>query len=284
MAAYPIERWTIGDVTVTKVVECVQKWPFSALLPDVTPGILAEHPWVDPYVHEDGRLYISFHAFVLESEGRVVMVDTCIGNDKNLDVKVFAHQQSPFLDDLGEAGFGTDTVDTVFCTHLHVDHVGWNTSYVDGRWVPTFPTARHLFHSAEYAYWKDEPQDFGDVWGESIAPVVDAGLVDLVDGDHHITGEVMLEPTPGHTPGHCCVRIESGGQAGIITGDMTHHPIQFSRPDIVSPADWKSEMAEATRREAYRRWGPDTLVLGTHFATPTAGRLVPDGDTWRLEA
>jgi glyoxylase-like metal-dependent hydrolase (beta-lactamase superfamily II) len=227
-------------------------------------------------------MLISFHAFVVESEGRTILVDTCIGNDKDRTVGVFAQLQSNFLADLAEAGVGAGDVDIVFCTHLHVDHVGWNTTLVDGSWTPTFPGARHLFHRTEYEYWRSEPQDIGDVFGDSVAPVMEAGLADLVDDGHRITGEVVLEPTVGHTPGHCSVRIESGGQRAVITGDMTHHPVQFARPDLCSTADWDQARAEATRREAYARWGADTLVLGTHFASPTAGRLEREGDAWRL--
>jgi glyoxylase-like metal-dependent hydrolase (beta-lactamase superfamily II) len=282
MSDYPIDRWRVGDVTVTKVVECVQKWPFEALLPGASEDVVGSLEWLAPYVHHDGRMLISFHAFVVESQGRTILVDTCIGNDKDRTVGVFAQQQSNFLVDLAEAGVGADDVDIVFCTHLHVDHVGWNTSLVDGRWVPTFPQARHLFHRGEYEFWRTEPQNIGDVFGDSVAPVMEAGLADLVDDGHRITDDVVLEPTVGHTPGHCSVRIESGGQRAVITGDMTHHPVQLARPDLCSSADWDEVRAEATRREAFERWGGDTLVLGTHFASPTAGRLEPDGDAWRL--
>jgi glyoxylase-like metal-dependent hydrolase (beta-lactamase superfamily II) len=269
-------------VTVTEVVECEQKWPFEALLPGATDDVIGSLDWLAPYVNDDGRMLISFHAFVVESQGRTILVDTCIGNDKDRTVGVFAGLQSNFLDDLAGAGFTTGDIDIVFCTHLHVDHVGWNTSLVDGAWVPTFPQARHLFHRAEYEYWRSEPQDIGDVFGDSVAPVMDAGLADLVDDGHRITDEVVLEPTFGHTPGHCSVRIESGGERAVITGDMTHHPVQFARPDLCSSADWDQARAEVTRREAFARWGGATLVLGTHFASPTAGRLEPDGDAWRL--
>ena len=282
MSEYPIQRWKVGDATVTKVVECVQKWPFSALLPDVTEEML-DADWLAPFAHDDGRMLLSFHAFVIESRGRTIVVDTCIGNDKERTPHVFDHLQTSFIADLDEAGFTTDDVDTVFCTHLHVDHVGWNTTLVDGRWVPTFPRARYLLDQREIDYLRAEPQGLGDVYGDSVAPVLDAGVVDLVEPDHRLTDEVWLEPTPGHTPGHHSVRVNSGGSDAVITGDMVHHPVQIVRPDICSNADWRPELAAATRNQAYERWGPDMLVIGTHFATPTAGRLERDGDAWRLD-
>jgi glyoxylase-like metal-dependent hydrolase (beta-lactamase superfamily II) len=279
---YPILSWKVGEARITKVVECVQKWPFSALLPEVTEELLATHDWLAPFVHDDGRMLLSFHALVVESQGRTILVDTCIGNDKDRTPHVFDHLQTPFIDDLAAAGFAVGDVDTVFCTHLHVDHVGWNTTLVDGRWVPTFPRARYLLDRSELDYLRQEPQDLGDIYGDSVEPVLDAGMVDFVEADHRLTDEVWLEATPGHTPGHHSVRIRSAGADAVITGDMTHHPVQMARPDICSTADWRPEMAAATRRQAYERWGTDTLVIGTHFAAPTAGRLERDGDAWRL--
>jgi glyoxylase-like metal-dependent hydrolase (beta-lactamase superfamily II) len=279
-------RWQIGDVRITKIPETMLHWPWKALVPGVTPELLAATPWMSPhFVDDDGKLVLSVHALVIESQGRTIIVDTCIGNDKPRPTRAFNGLATPFLDRLAEAGFATDAIDAVFCTHLHVDHVGWNTQLVDGRWVPTFPKARHLFARTEYDHWiaTDETELFGDVMADSVVPIVDAGLADFVDMDHRITDEVWLEPTPGHTPGHCSVHISSGGQDAVITGDMTHSPIQFAHP-LTSAADTDSAQADRTRAEFVARYrDTPTLIIGTHFAGPTAGRLVRDGDTIRFD-
>ncbi len=174
----------------------------------------------------------------------------------------------------------------MLCTHLHVDHVGWNTMKVGDRWVPTFPNARYLMGRTEYEHWsaQDPKEQRDDVFGDSVKPVIDAGLVDMVDSDHQITEEVRLVPTPGHTPGHVSVRIASRGEEAVITGDMMHHPCQMARPDWRSTADSDGEAACKTRLRVLNEYadGP-VLVIGTHFATPTAGHIKRDGKVFRFE-
>jgi glyoxylase-like metal-dependent hydrolase (beta-lactamase superfamily II) len=281
-------RWQVGDVTITKVPEVELHWPWRALLPDVDDALVDRYPWMRPhFVDERGRIILSIHALVVESAGRRILVDTCVGNDKPRPTRSFNGLQTDFLGELERAGFPPSSIDTVVCTHLHVDHVGWNTRLEDGRWVPTFPNARHLFGKVEFEYWKDNEDValFGEVMADSVLPIHEAGLADLVDSDHRITGEVRLEPTPGHTPGHHSVVIDSGGARAVITGDMTHSPIQFARPDLHCVADTDADQGVATRRAFVARYGgTPTLVIGTHFAGPTAGRLVDDGDGgWRFE-
>jgi glyoxylase-like metal-dependent hydrolase (beta-lactamase superfamily II) len=283
-----VQQWKIGDVVVTKVVEVELAGPATWILPDATPENLLRVPWCRPhFVGDDGASVMSVHALLVESRSQRIVVDTCIGNDKNLPAVKGWHRKTggTFLADFAAAGFPADSVDTVLCTHLHVDHVGWNTFKRDGRWLPTFPNARYLFGREEYAHWeKADDKRFGDVIAESVAPVVEAGLVDLVETDHAVTDEVCLEPTPGHTPGHVSVHIESRGETAVITGDMTHHPAQFAHPEWRSSADWDGAMGEATRRAFCERYADQpVLVIGTHFATPTAGHLVRDGDAWRLD-
>ncbi|MBM3683807.1 MAG: MBL fold metallo-hydrolase [Actinobacteria bacterium] len=281
-----VQQWQIGDVRVTKVVETVVAWRFSILLPDCTPELVDSVPWMRPhFVDDDGKMLLSIHTLVVESQGRRILVDTCIGNDKARPSRSFNMLQTDFLTRLGAAGFPPETIDVVTCTHLHVDHVGWNTRLDDGVWVPTFPNARHLFNRAEYEYWHANPDEEmnGTVIADSVEPVVDAGLVDLVDEDHRITDEVWLEPTPGHTPGHVCVRISSAGQDAIITGDMIHSPIQV-RYNLSCGVDTDRDLGDRTRAAFVERYGDSgTLVIGTHFATPTAGHIVRDGANWKFE-
>ena len=277
--------WTVGDVRVTSIIELDQHWKFAWLLPDVTPELVASIDWLQPhFVDEKGKMVLRIQALVVESSGETIVVDTCVGNDKERPTPLFDKLQTTFLDDFEAAGFARESIDQVVCTHLHVDHVGWNTMSVDGTWVPTFPNARHLFGRIEYDHWRqtDETSTYGDVMADSVQPIVDAGLADLVESTHQLTPEVRLEPTPGHTPGHQGIRIDSRGEGAVITGDMIHHPIQFPRPDVPSSADTDSAAAIATRRQAFERWAnDDLLVIGTHFAGPGAGRLSPDGDGWR---
>jgi glyoxylase-like metal-dependent hydrolase (beta-lactamase superfamily II) len=281
-------KWKIGDVMVTRVVETEIPGKATWILPDATPENLLGVDWCRPhFVTEEGGAVMSVHALLVESQGRRIVIDTCIGNDKNLPILKAWHkkQGGTFLADLADAGFSPDSVDTVLCTHLHVDHVGWNTRLDDGKWIPTFANARHLWNRDEYDHWsKTDQGGMQGVFDESVMPVFDAGLVDLVSGDHAVTDEVHLEPTPGHTPGHVSVHIRSRGDEAVITGDLIHHPAQIARPEWRSSADWNGEMGEATRRSFLDRYADrPVLVIGTHFATPTAGHLVRDGDTYRLD-
>jgi len=284
--AYPIGRWQIGAVRITRVVEIEGPSPGTFLFEEATPERLLRHAWLRPhFVTDDGRSIGSIHAFVIESEGRRIVVDTCIGNDKPRSIPNWNLRQGRFLDDLAAAGFARERIDTVLCTHLHVDHVGWNTMLVEGRWQPTFPKARYLFGRREWAHWTGEPVGPDrDVRDDSVRPVLDAGLADLVEMDHRITGEVSLEPTPGHTPGHVSVRIVSGGEEAVVTGDLMHHPVQCAEPDWAARFDVDPDAARLTRRAFLERHsGLAVLVLGTHFATPTGGRIVRDGPVWRFQ-
>ena len=148
--------------------------------------------------------------------------------------------QGPFFKNMEAAGFAASSFQYVLCTHLHVDHVGWNTRWVDGQWAPTFPNARYLIARQEFAYWHAHrsEQQYGDYMADSVLPVLAAGLVDLVESDHQLCDEVWLEPTPGHSPGHVSVRIASQGQSALITGDFMHHPCQMARPHWCSTADY----------------------------------------------
>ena len=224
------------------------------------------------------------HSSVVETPERTILVDTCIGNDKDRSYPKWNHMQSDFLERLRADGFPPDRFDTVLCTHMHVDHVGWNTRLVADRFVPTFTAARYLYNSAEWEHWQHEPQEYGPVVEDSVLPVIEAGLADFVEADHEVCAEVQLESTPGHTPGHVSVHIRSRGEEAVITGDMIHHPCQIAHGDWSSTADVDPVLSATTRKEFLRRYADrPVLVLGTHFATPTAGRLVRDGASFRLD-
>ena len=280
-------KWRVGEVTVTKIVELEVTGGSRFILPQATYEAVLPIGWLQPdFADERGRLRMSIHALVVETPGRRIVVDTCLGNDKeDRRIPTWNKLQTSFLADLAAAGYARETIDTVVCTHLHVDHVGWNTMLVDGRWVPTFPNARYLMGRVEHAHWtgQNERDDITAVLADSVTPVWDARLVDLVETDHRICDEVRLVPTPGHTPGHVSVRIASQGEAALITGDFMHHPCQMARPEWSSTAD--SDPAEARRtREAMLTGlaGTPTLVIGTHFAGRTAGHVTRDGNAFCL--
>jgi glyoxylase-like metal-dependent hydrolase (beta-lactamase superfamily II) len=277
-------RWTVGDVRITRLVELTTASLGPHLLPQATPQSLAPYPWLAPFLDERQRIVLSMHSLVIEAPGRLIVVDTCIGNDKARSYPRWNHMQGDFLERFQTAGFAMDQVDTVLCTHMHVDHVGWNTRLVDGRWQPTFARARHLYAEKEWAHWKTEPQEYGPVIEDSVQPIFDAGLADLVPGEHRVAPEVSLFPTEGHTPGHVSVLVESRGERAVITGDMIHHPCQIPHPEWCSTADVDTKAGEATRLRFLERFADEpVLVIGTHFATPTAGHIVRDGDSHRLE-
>ena len=281
-----MQRWRVGDVVVSRLVELELSGKATWILPDARRENLLRDAWLRPhFVSEQGDARMSVHSFVVETQGRRILVDTCIGNDKHLPIPAWNQRQGPFLADLAAAGYPANRIDTVLCTHLHVDHVGWNTRLENGRWLPTFRNARHLWSQREYEHWDTAGGDENEhVMAESVRPVFDAGLVDLVADDHVVSDEIRLEPTPGHTPGHVSVHISSRGEEAVITGDLMHHPVQIAHPEWGSRADHDKAQAEATRLAFLRRYADrPVLVLGTHFAGPTGGRLVRDGDAFRLD-
>jgi glyoxylase-like metal-dependent hydrolase (beta-lactamase superfamily II) len=235
---------------------------------------------------EKGRFLQSIHAFVIQAPGFTALVDTCVGNDKDRGGRAPFHMmQTTFLEDLKAAGVAPESVDLVVCTHLHVDHVGWNTRLDSGRWVPTFPRARHLFARREWEHWSSESSadDTKRIMADSVTPVLDAGLADLVAMDHRVSDEMWFEPTPGHTPGHVSVRLRAGGAEAVITGDLMHCPVQVAEPDWCSHFDSDPDQARKTRRAFCERYADTAVaVLGTHFHHPTAGRIVRHGPTWRF--
>jgi glyoxylase-like metal-dependent hydrolase (beta-lactamase superfamily II) len=227
---------------------------------------------------------MSVHALLVEAPGLRLVVDTCVGNDRPREITGSEPLATSFLQQLTEAGWSRDGVDAVLCTHLHVDYVGWNTMLENGRWVPIFPMARYLIGRREYEFMSgvdDEEQQA--MFGDSIRLIIEAGLVELVEMDHVISPESRLVPSVGHSPGHVSVMIESEGRRTVITGDMAHHPCQIAHPDW-TVADHDPEAAVLTRSRLFAEWADQpVLVIGTHFAAPTGGRIVHDGAALRFQ-
>jgi glyoxylase-like metal-dependent hydrolase (beta-lactamase superfamily II) len=290
MAAEHIRHWRVGDVEIARIVE-VNGWEddITMLLPDATPQYVQQFGWLRPhFATPEGKMIISFQCFVLRSKGRSVMIDTCIGADRQREFPVFTNMQTTFLEDLATAGFPHESITDVLCTHLHFDHVGWNTRKVNGKWVPTFPQARYFFGREEWQHWQHLRATNGyhdmEHLNDAIDPVLEAGLAEFVDPDFRLNDEVSLIPTPGHTPGHVSVLIQSRGQSAVITGDLMHNPIQIAVPAVEARFDMDKAHGARTRCEFVERFNnTDTLVIGSHFSDPSAGHIVPDGNAWKLK-
>lgn len=290
MAKQHVKHWQIGDVKVARIVEVHDfEDDMKMLLAEGTPEFVRQFEWLRPhFATEAGRMLINFQCFVLASRDQQVMIDTCIGNDRKREFDVFCDLKTDFLEDLATAGFAPDAISTVLCTHLHFDHVGWNTHLVNGRWVPTFPNARYLFGRHEWEHWQNLKRTGGyhDLTHlqDAVQPIFDAKLADLVEPTHRITDEVWLEPTPGHTPGHVSVHISSRGEEAVITGDLMHHPIQLAVPDLHGNFDMDKAQGARTRRAFVERYQDrKALIIGSHFCGPTSGWIVRDGAGWKLE-
>lgn len=282
-----MQHWQIGEVRITRVIESEDKsMPAAVMLPDAKPEHVLPIGWLRPhFIDEQGNLITSIFALLVLSQGKRIVIDTCLGNDKPRAVPAWNQRQGDFLQQIAAAGFPRESVDFVVCTHLHPDHIGWNTMLVHGAWVPTFPNARYIFTAADWEWLDPRPASpLGDFAGDSIRPVIAAGLAEFVEPNFRFTDEVWMESTPGHSPGHVSIRIASGGWHAVVTGDLMHHPCQLARPHWSSPFDFDRAQALATRRSFINRYsGAPVLVIGTHFATPSAGHIVADGDAWRLD-
>jgi len=291
MAIEHMKTWRVGGVEITRLVE-VWKWEDDIwmVLQDSKPPIVQTQPWLIPdHATPEGRMFINFQAFVVKAGNRRIMIDTCIGADREREFPVFTQMRTTFMQDLASLGIAATDVDTVLCTHLHFDHVGWNTHRVDGRWVPTFPNARYLFSRKEYDHWRMLRDTGGyhaiNHLSDAVDPVVEAGLVDFIPPDHAITEEIRLFPTPGHTPGHVSVHIASQGEQAVITGDMMHHPIQVALPEHLATFDMDKPAGAQTRVAFVKRFQEQpVLVIGSHFADPGAGYIVRNGATCKLKS
>lgn len=287
-----LDTWRVGDVVITRIADLeIADFPTQLMFEELTNAQVSAVEWLQPhYATPEGNIRVSYHAYVVETQGVRVIVDTCVGNDKPRYAPYFARLSTGFMERLAAAGFPPDDIDFVLCSHLHFDHIGWNTHWDGEAWVPTFPKARYLFGRTEWDHWRHEidhaPASDDETRGpfrESVEPILKAGLHDLIETDLRITDEVRLFPTPGHTPGHVSVAILSGEQEAVILGDVLHHPIQLAHTWIQSHFDSNRSQAQATRRAFIENHADrEVLILGSHFAKPTAGWIVRDGAAWRF--
>jgi len=277
----PLTR--IGEFTIERVVE-LEKPMFQAreFFPDLTADMLetcrAEIP--SGLVTADDMLSMSFHTFVLRTGRHTILIDTCCGNDKERPARPAFHRlRTDFLGTLAAAGVAPEQVDYVMCTHLHWDHVGWNTRLVDGRWVPTFPNAKYVMARREYEHWdgvhsRGEGSVHRASFEDSVLPVRRAEQAVLVDDDFELEAGIWLAPCRGHSPGNVVINVSSQGAHGVVTGDVLHHQIQLVFPDMSTIADWDRDLARTTRKALIERHaGTGRLILPAHFPAPTIGRI-----------
>ena len=287
-----MSRWVFGEITVQRVLEFEGPlFPPSVLFPAskceamdcLCDGL--EPDLLDP---QSGQLVLAFNTYALRTPLHTILVDTCGGNDKHRPQKPRYHMKKwPYLENLLSLGIKPEDVDYVLCTHLHVDHVGWNTKLSDSGWAPTFPKAEYLFVCDEWEYWQHQYQTdaFTDdpYYADSILPIIAAGQAVFIEKDHAFDKSVWLDPTPGHTPGHVCLHISSGGADAVISGDIMHHPLQCAEPAWNSCFCVNPEQAQRTRREFMDHYAnTNTLIMPAHFPIPSVGRIVSSGPAWRF--
>ena len=283
--------WQVGDIAVTKVVEIEGVVPPGGetfLLPDALPDAVKDIAWLAPeFATAEGSVRSSVQSFVVRTSEGVFVVDTGIGNGRSRSTPFYNNLKTDFLGRLETAGARRDEVVGVICTHLHVDHVGWNTYMVDGKWVPTFPNATYYVPRSDWDVWTSDPAriDTSAFKADSIDPIVEAGLWDPVGLDVQFAPGMRLLSTPGHTAGHVSVAIVSEGKSAIVTGDVFLHPAQIARPDWTSPLDSDPARAVATRRRFLETHADsDVLIFGTHFSGSAGGHIVRESESFRFVA
>ena len=279
----------IGDITIDAVIEREGPWRRPQdFFPAYDDAVFKRHlPTMEPEVFDSalGKMVITYQTFVVRTPRYTILVDTCTGEDKGHPAP-FDFPKQPWLDNFRAAGLSFEDITHVFCTHLHIDHTGWNTMLRNGRWVPTFPKAKYIFHKGEYAFWEEMTKKGanppGNVWTYNCRPIVEAGQALLVDDTYQLDDTFSLTPTPGHSPHHCCVDIHSKGQHAVVTGDMMHHALQCRETSWSTIFDTDKEMAAKSRRSFLGKVADtSTLVLPIHFPSPTVGRVAADGERFR---
>jgi glyoxylase-like metal-dependent hydrolase (beta-lactamase superfamily II) len=277
----------LGDIKIKRIVE--QEGPFFPVhefFPKLTPEMMdATRSWVQPrFVDGNGMLMLCIQSYLVETPHHKILVDTCVGNHKPRPARPFWDKMASdrYERGLAAAGVRVEDIDFVMCTHLHVDHVGWNTRLDNGRWVPTFPNARYVFADRELAFWTERHQKSPEAapWmTDSVLPVVAAGRVDVVKSDYAFNDLVQLVPAPGHTIDQYCVLAGKSGRDALVTGDMVHSPLQIRYPELGMMSDWDSAVAGETRRRLFSRFCDTPTVICTgHFPSPSSIRITREKD------
>lgn len=288
--------YKLGELEIHRAIESeVPIFDTFTFFPDATKEVVeANKDWLMPrYIDpETIEVILCIQSYVIKTSHHTILVDTCVGNHKSRPARPSWHMQnSPFIEELAEVGVHPEEVDFVLCTHLHVDHVGWNTKLLDGRWVPTFPNAKYIFSRNEFELWaaryeKGETVPVPLVYEDSVLPIVEAGQAIIVEDTHQIDDGMWLEPAPGHTPGHVMLNLQSGEETALMSGDVIHHPLQLIRPDWSSRACEDPHLSAVSRTKMLERVADtNTLLCPAHFGSPTMGHVIShatDGFRYRL--
>jgi glyoxylase-like metal-dependent hydrolase (beta-lactamase superfamily II) len=281
----------VGNLRIMRALELVMPFPAREFFPHTTEEDWAPHRhWLepdalDPATHE---VQLPMQSYIVRTSHHTILIDSCIGNDKDRENRPSWHRKTDdtYMQAFAAHDVAPEDIDFVLCTHLHVDHVGWNTRLENGRWVPTFPNARYVFSKKELEFWRDEgdPGFPRTPIEDSVLPIVEAGRAELVSNDHALDDEVWLEPTPGHTPDHVSIMLASRGENAVMCGDIMHSPIQCLYPEWIPRPDWDPDLAARTRRAFLERYcDTDTVVCTAHFPLPSTGRVVREGEGFRFE-
>jgi glyoxylase-like metal-dependent hydrolase (beta-lactamase superfamily II) len=281
-----------GDLTIHRIIE--QEETFLAaleMLPTLTPDVLAENrAWMQAAKALDANdvLILCFQSYIVKTPHHTILIDSCIGNDKPRPTRPKWNMKTDdtYMRGLAAAGLSVADIDYVMCTHLHVDHVGWNTRLENGRWVPTFPNARYVFGKTEFDYWMGvHAKTPVPVIEDSVLPIVEARRFEAVANDHQIGDHVRILPTPGHTPGHSAFRLGRGKDDAVFSGDLIHSPLQARYPEMSMKFDVDQAAAATTRRSFLERYcDTDTLCCTAHFPSPSVGKIRRWGDGFSCEA
>ena len=287
-----MSEFKLGHMTVTPITDIDPfSLPLTGIFPTADPDLLSNHAsWLQPEFLWDGHIHLAVRSWLLRDDHQTILIDACVGNHKERPLRVDWHQRNDtsWLKALSKAGVQPDDVDVVFCTHLHADHVGWNTKLEDGRWVPTFPNARYITSRTEYEYWEREtaaapagqPVGHG-CFDDSVRPVMEAGQMDLVTDGWELAPGLILESSPGHTPGHLSLCFSRDGTEGLFCGDAIHSPVQMIQPDWSSAFCADPDLARKTRIALLERLADtDTLLIPAHFRGKARCRVLSDGNSF----
>ena len=282
--------YKLGDLEIHRAIESeVPIFDTFTFFPDATRDVVeANKDWLMPrYIDPKTiEIILCIQSYIIKTSHHTILVDTCVGNHKSRPARPSWHMQNaPFIEELANVGVHPEEVDFVLCTHLHVDHVGWNTKLVDGRWVPTFPNAKYIFSRNEYELWESRHENgvavpVPLVYEDSVLPIVEAGQAIIVEDTHQIDDGMWLEPAPGHTPGHVMLNLKSREETALMSGDAIHHPIQLIRPEWSSRACEDPHLSAVSRTKMLERVADtNTLLCPAHFGSPTMGHVIshPNG-------
>ena len=282
----------VGDVRIASIVERDGPWrKIANMFPNADVELARRHlATMDSFLYDPAsdKLVLPCQTFVVRTPRHTILIDTCTGDEKGHPAP-WDFSVQPWLTGFHALGLKFEDIDYVFCTHLHIDHPGWNTRLVNGRWVPPFPNAKSLFHRQEYAFWENDALtganshgDNGSVWRMNCLPIVEAGKALLIDESYSLDDTFFLSLTPGHSPFHCCVHIRSQGREAIVTGDLMHHALQCIEPDWSSGFDTDPVMSAKSRWKFFGQYADtNVLMLPIHFPSPTTGRIASNGDRFR---